>query len=219
MGGPVTKSGAVARLLIAGLLMTLTFGVVAAVNAQAADVPSILSPADGQYVSGIVQIVGTTQVPNFASSELDFAFPADPTQTWFVLQTASLPVTKDTVASWDTTLITDGDYVLRLRVTLLDGSVRDAIVTVRVRNYTPLPTPSPAVTPTQPPVLLIPTAMIIVATETLTLTPPPPIHTPTALPPNPVVITSTAIFSGFWRGALLVGVLVVVFGALVRLRR
>ncbi len=214
----MTKSGARARLLIAGLLIA-AFCLADSVNAQGTDVPSILSPSDGQYVNGQVQIKGTTQVPDFASAELDFAYATDPTQTWFLIQTASLPVTNDTLAAWDTTLITDGDYALRLRVTSLDGSARDAIVTVHVRNYTPLPTPSPAVTPTQPPVLVIPTAMIIVATNTLTATAPPPIYTPSALPPNPAVITSTAIYSGFWRGALLVGVLVVVFGALVRLRR
>ena len=83
-----------------------------------------------------------------------------------------------------------------------------------------LPTPaSPAVTPTEPAIVQIPTAMIIQsspeAKAQVAVAPP----TPSALPPNPAGVTPAEVSSGFWRGALLVGLLVLVFGALVRLRR
>jgi len=218
-GHPANRSGARARLLIAGVLIAAVFHAGAEVAAQYVTLPSISAPADGQYLQGQVTIKGTTQIPDFSSAEVAFAYASDPTGTWFTIQTASLPVTEDTLAVWDTSLITDGDYTLRLRVSLVDGSSRDATVTVHVRNYTPVPTPTAAVTATQPPVLDIPTAIIIASTETATVTVAPPASTPSALPPNPAGVTPGAIYSGFWRGALVVGVLVLVFGVLARWRR
>jgi hypothetical protein len=69
-------------------------------------------------------------------------------------------------------------------------------------------------------VLVVPTAIIIpTAAATLTPTSPPPIPSATSLPPNPAAITPAAVFTGFWRGALVVGLLVLAFSALVRRHR
>ena len=187
--------------------------------AQGSTSPTITSPADGQTLQGLVTVKGTTDVPNFSSAELSFAYSPDPTDTWFTIETASLPVTSDAIAAWDTTAITDGEYVLRLRVNLQDGSTSDAVITVHVRNYTPTPTPSPAVTPTEHPVVEVPTAFIVEASATPTLAAVVALATPSSLPPNPAGVTPGELFSGFWRGALLVGLLVLVFGLLVRYRR
>ncbi len=181
--------------------------------------PQIVAPPDGQYVQGQVPIKVATDVPNFSSAELDFAYASDSTPNWFLIQTASLPVTGQVMALWDTTTITDGDYLLRLRVTLADASTQDAIETVRVRNYTALPTPSPVATVTPTPFVEVPTAIITVPTETVTASPLPPLFTPTALPPNPAGMSTGEVFSGFWKGALLVGVLVALLAVLMRPRR
>ncbi len=207
------------RVCISAASILVMLCVAVPASAQEVTAPVIVSPGDGQVIAGQVPIKGTTAVPNFSSAELAFGYAADPTHTWFTIQTASLPVTNDTITIWDTTAITDGDYVLRLRVTLLDGSTQDVTSRVEVRNYTAPPTPTPAVTPTQPPVVEVPTAIVIVPTETPTAQPVPPAPTPSALPPNPAGVTPTEIFSGFWRGALLVGALVLVFAAFVRIRR
>jgi hypothetical protein len=61
--------------------------------------------------------------------------------------------------------------------------------------------------------------MVIVPTETATAAPLPVLDTPSALPPNPAGVTTGEVFSGFWKGALLVGVLVILLAALMRLRR
>ncbi len=187
--------------------------------AQAPAAPVIISPTDGQVVQGQVPIKGTTDLPNFSSAEVAFSYAVDPTHTWFTMQTASLPVTGATITIWDTTTITDGDYILRLRVILQDGSDQDTAIKVQVRNYTVLPTPSPAVTVTPTAEIKIPTAIVIVPTATPTAAPVAVPPTPSALPPNPAGVTAGEIFSGFWRGALLVGALVLVFAAIVRLRR
>jgi hypothetical protein len=204
-------------VVVAGVLGLLLTPV--SVLAQGATVPVIVAPTDGQVLQGQVQVRGTTDVPNFVSAEVAFGYASDPTHTWFTIQTDSLPRTNDVITAWDTTTITDGDYVLRLRVNLSDGSTQDATVSVRILNYTPLPTPSPAATATEPPVVEVPTAIVIAPSDTPTAQPPPVPATPTALPPNPAGVTPGEIFSRFWRGALLVGALVVVFAAIVRLRR
>ncbi len=211
-------SGGMARLLVSTLLVGTVVSAAPA-EAQGTALPSIISPTDGQAVQGQVTVKGSTDVANFASSELAFGYASDPTHTWFTIQTASLPSSGDTLGLWDTTLITDGDYMLRLRVTLQDGSFQDASVTVLVRNYTALPTPTPAVTATETAALEIPTAIVISASETPTEAPMAPLATPSPLPPNPAGITTSQIYTGFWQGALVVGLLVLAFGALIRFRR
>ncbi len=214
----MTASGASLRVYSVLLALTATLGLVVPAFAQGS-APQLVSPTDGQYLQGQVPVKVTTDVPNFSAAELDFAYATDPTPNWFPIQTASLPVNGQVMALWDTTAITDGDYLLRLRVTLTDGSTQDAMETVHVRNYTPLPTPTPAATDTPTPFVEVPTAIIIVPTETATALPPPPAATPTVLPPNPAGVTTSEVFGGFWKGALLVGVVVVVLAALIRIRR
>ncbi len=213
------RSRARTRLNIVTLLTIAALNAAHPAAAQGLAQPSISSPTDGQVLQGQVNVKGSTDVANFSSSELEFGYASDPTHTWFTIQTASLPVSNDSLGVWDTTLITDGDYVLRLRVTLLDGSSQDASATVRVRNYTPVPTATPAVTPTATPGLEIPTPIVISASATPTEPPAVVLSTPSALPPNPAAVTPTEIYSRFWRGALVVGLLVLGFGALIRFRR
>lgn len=214
----MTASGASLRVSISALSMVAMLFMALPAFAQGAG-PQITSPADGQYVQGQLPVKGTTDVPNFASAELDFAYASDQAPTWFTIQTASTPVNDQVISIWDTTAITDGDYILRLRVTLTDGSTQDVTESVKVRNYTALPSPTPAVTATPVPVVEVPTAIIIVPTDTPTAAPLPVLPTPTALPPNPAGVTTNEVFSGFWKGALFVAVLVVVLAALMRLRR
>ncbi len=215
----MTRSGAWPRFLVAAATLVAVLCTGFPALAQQDTSPVIVSPGDGQFLQGQVPVKVTTDIPNFASAELAFAFSPDPTDTWFSIQTASLPVTDAVMTTWDTTLITDGDYVLRLRVNLQDGSTSDTVITVHVRNYTALPTATPAVTSTPVPVVEVPTAIIIQPSPTATLAAAVVLATPTALPPNPAGVTPNDIFSGFWRGALLVGVLVLIFGLLVRYRR
>ncbi len=214
----MTASGALLRVHTVFLTLAAMLGMVVSAYAQGS-APQIVSPTDGQYLQGQVPVKVTTDVPNFTAAELDFAYASDSAPNWFPIQTASLPVTGQVMAIWDTTSITDGDYILRLQVTLADSSTQDVTATVHVRNYTALPTPTPAVTDTPTPFVEVPTAIVIVPTGTATAVPPPPPATPTALPPNPAGVTAREVFSGFWKGALLVGVVVVLLAALMRLRR
>lgn len=187
------------------------------VQAQENTQPVISSPNEGQIVQGIVAVSGTVTVLGFSSYELSFAYNDDPTQTWFILTTSSLPVFESELGTWDTTTLTDGDYSLRLRVFLLDGTVQETTVTgLRVRNYTPVPTPT--FTPTSTAVVQFapPTAQRI-APSVATVTPSLP--TPTPLPPNPASLQEASISNALGRGAILALLLFVGFGLLLRLRR
>ncbi len=166
-------------------------------------------------MQGQVPVMGTSDRPNFLSAELAFAYASNPTNTWFVISTSFQPVTDDVLATWDTTSISDGDYTLRLRVNLLDGSFQDATVTVQVRNYTAVTTQTPVAVPTEP-LLQIPTPLLLAPSATPTASPFP---TPTSLPPNPAALTQNEIYAGLRGGALIIAGIFAAFGIFLRLRR
>jgi hypothetical protein len=178
---------------------------------------AITSPASGSVISGEVTITGTTDVLGFASSQLDFSYASNPTDTWFTLQTLSQPVVDSPLVDWDTTLLSDGDYVLRLRVYFEDGLFDEVVVPVKIQNDSPILTPTAEVTPT--PNRLnegIPTAFLVAASPTPTLTPNP---TPTPLATNAASLTQTSIYVSFGRGALVILGLFAFAGLILRFRR
>jgi hypothetical protein len=175
---------------------------------------SIVSPQPGDVLRGQVEIAGNMNVPNFASAELAFSHASDPADSWFTIQTFSQPVTDPILSVWDTATITDGDYILHLRVMLQDGTVQDAVVSdLKIRNDEPLPTPSPA--PTFPSQFSTP----LPASTAQPVTVFPTFPSPTSLPSNPVSVTPPVIYSNFARGALATLVLFVFFFLILRLRK
>ena len=186
------------------------------VAAQASPPVAITSPAPDEVVRGSVTITGKVDVPSFVSAQLDFAYASDPTNTWFTIQTFSQPPVDSTLATWDTTSITDGDYVLRLRVNLGDGTAQEVTVPIKIGNDAlPTPTVQPTATP-QPDVVLIPTPFLLAASPTPTEVPRP---TPTALPTNPVALGQNQIYASLGRGALVILGLFALAGLIVRVRR
>jgi len=175
----------------------------------------IVSPQPGDVLRGQVEIVGDMNVPNFASAELAFSYAANPADSWFIIQTFSQPAQSSTLAIWDTTRLTDGDYILHLRVFLQDGSSQDVIVSdLKIRNDEPLPTASPTLTEVAGFIKINPTATIpSVGTA------PPSFPSPTSLPANPASVTSASIYSNFAQGVLITLVLFVFFSLILRFRK
>ena len=205
------------RWLFAGLLAFAWF-IPTGASAQAETNIRITAPASGDVLQGLINITGTSAVDGFFASELSFAYASDPTSTWFLIYSTDQPVTEGLLAAWDTNLVTDGDYTLRLRVTLQDGTILETLVTgLRVRNRTPTETatlaptftPGPADTPVPSP--LPPTPM---PAPTATHYP-----TPTPLPPNPAAVTPTEIYSFLGRGVLVALFSFLLVGLFLRLRR
>jgi len=186
------------------------------VAAQASPPVAITSPAPEEVLRGPVTITGKVDVPGFVSAQLDFAYASDPTNTWFIIQAFSQPLVDSTLATWDTTSITDGDYILRLRVNLEDGTSQEVTVPVKIGNDAlPTPTLAPTATP-QPDVALIPTPFLVAASPTPTEVPRP---TPTALPTNPAALGRNQIYVSLGRGALVILGLFALAGIIVRVRR
>jgi hypothetical protein len=204
------------RILACSLFLGMVLASpVLAQNAQLVD-PVITSPRPDDALQGVIRIAGSNDVAGFVSAEVSFTYADNPTGTWFLIAMSSQPVLNDILASWDTTVITDGDYILRLRVFLADGSFRQTIVSgLRVRNYTPVETPTPmtptpTATPSPPPEpTLIPTI-----TQTATLFP-----TPTALPTNPATLVPTDVSSSILFGGLATILTFVIVGIFLWLRR
>lgn len=186
--------------------------------------PAISAPVAGQTLSGQVSVVGTADAPNFASAELAFAYAADPTGTWFPLARLTQPVQESTLAAWDTTQISDGEYSLRLRVYSQDGTFQDFTVTgLQVQNSAPPATSTSA--PTTQPGEVVPTAteppLVVESAPEPTVTPVPVSPsgpTPEPLPANPAALRVDQINFYLIRGALLALTMFVVLGLFLKLR-
>jgi hypothetical protein len=183
--------------------------------AQGVTIPVITSPSPGQIIQGQVAITGTTDILNFASAELDFSYLSDKTNTRFPIQVLTQVIQNSVLTTWDTTVISDGDYLLLLRVYATDGSFQDTSVTVKIRNYSALPLPTPTAIPTEP-AIQIPTPILITPSITPTSA---PLPTPTLLPNNPAATNVNDVYSDFWRGGLIALLIFSVIGITIRLRR
>lgn len=178
---------------------------------------TITSPLEGEVLRGEVTITGTTDIPNFFSAQLDFAYASDPTGTWFPIQALSQPVTDSTLTTWDTTSISDGSYILRLRVNFVDNTFQEVTVPIQIGNDIVPVTPTVVPTATLNAVeVQIPTPFLLAASPTPTT---PPRATPTALPTNPASLGQTAIFASFGRGVLVILGLFALSGLIIRFRR
>ena len=184
--------------------------------AQDAPPVAITSPLPDELLRGQVTISGRLDVPAFVSAQLEFTYASNPTDTWFNIQSFSQPLADTSLAVWDTTTITDGDYVLRLRVTLEDGTVQEATVPITIGNdVLPTATAEPTSTP-EPAAVLIPTPFLVAASPTPTELPRP---TPTTLPTNTVSIGQNAVYASLGRGALVILGLFALTGLILRARR
>ena len=174
--------------------------------------PAIISPQPGQVLQGSIPVVVDTSVEGFQSAEIYFGYSNDPTQTWFLIQTSETPLANAVLAQWDTTTITDGNYSLRLVVYRQNDKALETLLTgLRVRNYSPVETDTPAPatsTPSPEP------GQEVKPTPTLT----PVAPTATLLPTNPAELTSANIMDSMGRGALVVFGFFVLLGAYIWIR-
>lgn len=178
---------------------------------------SISYPLHGQTLKATVNITGSIALEGWTSFELAFADAASTEPNWFPFATGSNPLAEDgPLAVWDTTTVSDGEYILRLRVSSPAGEQDVFVYGIRIRNYT-VDTPQPTSTPT----ITSTATATATATVTTTFTPLPtstPFSTPTQLPPNPATLRSDEIVFNFLRGGLFSVMLFGIFGLLLHLR-
>ncbi len=195
-------------LLFFGFLMMLPMFNVQAQGATITPSPEIvfITPDPGQALQGTVLIVVETNYATAAHIKLSFSYNNDHRDSWFLIQEVQNDNQQELSFAWDTTTITDGEYILRLNV-ITDNDEHIAYVPgLRVRNYsavetnTPVPTSTPA-----PQDTLAPTAT---STRTVTSVPP----TATMLPPNPAQITPNDIGNSIIKGILISLGVLAIFG-------
>jgi hypothetical protein len=162
---------------------------------------TILSPNAGQALRGSIPIIVDTVIDGFLSAELSFAYQADQPVTWFLISQGEQPLHDALMTEWDTTLLTDGIYDIRLLVTLKNSRQLTSVVGgVRVRNYSPIETDTPTPSPTPAPLATVAHLATSIPTATPIPSRTPVPATPTPLPDNPLQLTGQDIGLNFLRG-------------------
>jgi hypothetical protein len=165
------------RKTVASCLLLLFLGAFLVVIIEAAPARSpqeqepvavITSPRDRAVVRDKVSIQGTATHPEFWKYEVAYGPEPNPGDQWILMgEVHETQVVDNVLETWDTTLLPDGSYSLRLRVVRRDGNYQEYFVRqISVANTQPTDTPPPP----PPPVT------------------PPPTDTPTPLPPTPTIL-------------------------------
>lgn len=101
----------------------------------------IASPKMGDEVKGIVEVIGTTDIPNFGFYKYEMRLPDDP--VWATIQAGNTVIKNSKLGDWDTRRLNPGEYELGLVV--VDNQAQSyppCIVRVRVVPA-PQDTPNP----------------------------------------------------------------------------
>ena len=169
----------------------------------------ITSPSDGEAVRGMVVFYGNIDIVGFLSWELAYSYFDEESQSWFLIDEGGISISENKITEWDTTIITDGNYDIRLTVNLEDGQKLHFILKdLRVRNYSSIetltPTPTDTITPLSATSMSVHTATV---EETMSSTPEPTLdETPTlissqtSLPTNPLEISTSELSSTLLKG-------------------
>jgi hypothetical protein len=181
----------------------------------------ITSPRDRASVRGLVPIEGSATHPQFQKYEIHYGPEPNPGDQWTPIQGSpfTVPVVQGRLGLWDTTIIPDGVYSLRLRVVRLDGNYEEYFVRgIQVSNTVPTDTPTPEATPTAaaPTETPAPTATIVISVPTAESPTPRPTNTPLpTAPPTETAEASDLPFQNVSDAACWgVGATVVIFGAI-----
>ncbi len=93
----------------------------------------ITSPASGDELSGIVDLIGTADVPNFGFYKYEVA-PVG-TNNWATVSAGDQPVRNNKLGQLNTTILANGDYFLQL--VILDNvgkTLEPCVISIRVTN-------------------------------------------------------------------------------------
>jgi hypothetical protein len=153
----------------------------------------ITSPRDRATVRGLVPVEGSATHPQFQKYELHYGPEPNPNDQWtpVVGSPFTVPVVQGRLALWDTTIIPDGLYSLRLRLVRADGNYDEYFVRgIQLANSKPTETPTPEMSPTPvgPTDTPTPTPTVVIGVPTQSSPTPRPSTTPLpTAPPSPTV--------------------------------
>jgi hypothetical protein len=184
------KKPAIVTLLVWLVMMAPLARIAAAPPFQA--LGQITTPMDRATVRGLVPIEGSATHPQFQKYEIHFDPEANPGDQWAPVSGSpfTVQVVQGRLALWDTTIIPDGVYSLRLRLVRSDGNYDEYYVRgIQVGNTRPTETPTPdaSPTPSRPTETPSPTPTVIIGVPTVASPTPRPSATP--LPTTPPTAT------------------------------
>lgn len=117
----------------------------------------ITSPSVGERIRGRVPIIGSAQVPDFQFYKVEWGIGPNPGQWAVIGELQEQPVIAGQLIVWDTTVLPDDVYTLRLTGVRIDGNWEEFYVrNLVVANREPEPTPTPEEEPT-PDIEMLPT--------------------------------------------------------------
>lgn len=190
------------RLLI---LFSLFFNILNSWNSTnyQLDLVRIQSPNNGDVLQGKIDIIGTATGIGFQYAEISFRFQKNDSGSWFLISQVGEPKIEGFLTSWDTSMIVDGDYQLKILAFYEDGhNVESIIDDLRIRNYSAIETITPP----------IETALNQISTKIFAFPAQETLSTrqyATPLPKNELIIEETDIVVYAIRGAV-IGILVLI---------
>ncbi|MBZ0290242.1 MAG: hypothetical protein K8I30_21640, partial [Anaerolineae bacterium] len=127
----------------------------------------IVSPAEGQAVSGVIQVTGSASASTFNRFQLEVAPVSSPNSFTIVSGPTTVPQTSGPLGQWDTRGVANGSYVMRLSMFSSTGGYLYRTVGVTVNNQAVPTTAPPVIIPTASgPQILPTTPPIFSATDT-----------------------------------------------------
>jgi hypothetical protein len=110
---------------------------------QGQDIAQITSPTEGQAINGLVTVTGSADHPDFSRWELAYGPDPNPNDAWQPFASGEQPILNGTIGTWNTGVIADGGYMLRLRVVRKDSNYSEAFIRgLQVSNSAPVGTPT-----------------------------------------------------------------------------
>jgi hypothetical protein len=101
----------------------------------------IISPQNGQDVSGVVEVVGTANLANFGFYKFEIKRPDE--TVWLTIQAGNSAITAGKLGDWDTSRLTPGEYQLGLVVVDNQAQASDPCVILVTVFRAPEPTAGP----------------------------------------------------------------------------
>lgn len=101
---------------------------------------AITTPQNGSEVNGIVDVIGSANIPNFGFYKLEMRRLGD--TSWLTILAGNEIKQEATLGSWNTTLIAGGEYQLSLVVVDNQGVAQPPCI-VQIRVAAPVGTPTP----------------------------------------------------------------------------
>ena len=139
----VMERASLAITLIVLISLGLLHPAQAAPQRQGQAIAQITSPTAGQTLTGLVAVTGSADHPDFARWELAYGPNPNPNDAWQPFASGEQPVLNGTIGIWNTGIIADGSYDLRLRVVRKDSNYDEAFVRgLQVSNSAPAGTPT-----------------------------------------------------------------------------